>query len=95
MTTAKNKVFTRLQHANYYLVGRMGKLNFGGGWGGGGGSTGEIFPGGGMRKFSAGGRGLAPSFPVGKLIHMYHRASLCTDPPRKPQLSNFFCPLSY
>ena len=34
MTTAKNKVFTWLQHENYYLVGRMWELTFGGGWGG-------------------------------------------------------------
>ena len=31
MTTAKNKVLTRLSHENYYLVGRMGELIFGGG----------------------------------------------------------------
>ena len=37
----------------------------------GGGSTGEIFPGGGLSKVSAGGRGLPPSFPIGKLIYIY------------------------
>ena len=37
----------------------------------GGGSTGGIFPGGGMSKFSAGGRDLPPSFPVGKQIYIY------------------------
>ena len=37
----------------------------------GGGSTGEIFPGGGkMNKFSAGGRHLPPFFPVGKPIYI-------------------------
>ena len=37
----------------------------------GGGSTGKIFPGGGLSKFSAGGRGFPPSFPIGKLIYIY------------------------
>ena len=68
----------------------MGESTFGGG-GGGRGVYWGIFPGGGMSKFSAGGRGLPPSFPVVKPICMYHSARLCTDPPSKPQLKNFFC----
>ena len=43
----------------------------------GGGSTGEIVPGGGLSKFSAGGRGLPPSFPIGKLIYIYTIAPAC------------------
>ena len=102
MTTAKNQVFTGLQHENYYLVGRIRELTSGGGrakiklwW------EEDLLGGfsqvGGMSKFSAGGRGLPPSFPVGKpiYIYIYHSSSLCTDPPSIPQPCNFFCPLRY
>ena len=53
---------------------------------------GEFSQVGGMSKLSAGERGLPPSFPVGKPIYIYHSASLCTDPPSKPQPSNFSVP---
>ena len=70
----------------------MGKLTFGK-WGGGRIKIwweGVLVEGfsqvGGMSKFSAGGRGLPPSFPVGKpiYIYIYLSASLCTDHPSKP-----------
>ena len=104
MTTAKNKIFTGLQHENYDLVGRMWELTSGGGrariklwWEGG--LLGGFSQVGGMSKFSAGGRGLPPFFPVGKpiyiYIYIYHSASLCTDPPGTPHPCNFFCPLRY
>ena len=70
----------------------MGELTFDGGEDKnlvGGGSTEGIFPGGGMSNFSARGRGLPASFPVGKPICIYHSGSLCTDPPSEPQSSNF------
>ena len=44
----------------------MGELTFGGGWGVVGASTGGIFLGGGMSKFSAGGRELYPILPSRK-----------------------------
>ena len=82
MTTAKNKVFIGLSLENYYLVGKMRELTFGGEVEGdknlvGGGSIGGIFPRGGMSKLSAGGRGLPPSFPVGKPIYIYIYISFC------------------
>ena len=91
-----------MKHESYYLVGRMGKL---GEWGGGRikiwwwwwwGERGVLLEGfsqvGRMSKFSAGGRGLPPSFPVGKpiYIYIYLSASLCTDHPSKSQPSIFF-----
>ena len=51
------------------MSGENGGINFW--WGGGGrGIYWGIFPGGRMSKFSAGGKGLPPSFPVGKLINI-------------------------
>ena len=74
-----------MKHESYYLVWRMGKL---GEWGGGRikiwwwwwwGERGVLLEGfsqvGRMSKFSAGGRGLPPSFPVGKPIY------ICTSVP--------------
>ena len=74
----------------------MGELTYGGEDKNlvGGESTGGIFPGGGNEQISAGGRSLAPSFPVGKpiYIYIYNSTSLCTDPFCKPLPSNYFCP---
>ena len=63
-------------------------------------SIGGIFPGGENKQtFGWWEEPPPPSFPVGKpiyiYIYIYHSASLCTDPPSKPQLSNFFCLLRY
>ena len=51
----------------------MGELTYGGEDKNlvGGESTRGIFPGGGNEQISAGGRSLAPSFPVGKPIYIY------------------------
>ena len=57
----------------------MGELTYGGEDKNlvGGESTRGIFPGGGNEQISAGGRSLAPSFPVGKPIYIYTIVPAC------------------